>query len=1001
MKNILLILAFLIGGFDAHAARVGGTNLRGSAGSSAEMQPGTTSARSAVRGSSVKGVAGRSNLSNTSSSSTAPKNLGSRGRSATAQTTPTVKARAGTKQSVISSGTKVATAAQNTVVDEECWNKFSGCMDSFCMLDNATGGRCICSDKNAEYDSILAEIQELDNQSYQMATVGVERIEMGDDADAVMARTKAITNSIEKDAEKAKSKRQSLDLSAWNTDSGIDFDEDVEDIFSLSSDGVSVANKKGDALYRASAKLCTAQLKECSAQHKMMELMYQQRIRSDCTAYENSLRQQRTQSAQKLAAAQSAMREAALEQYRNANKYDLGQCTVEFKKCMQTTGGCGDDFTGCVTQQTTRETLQGGKIKMKKIKGASTTIEIAAWTYDALESKKPLCMTVTQQCVNVKDQVWDTFLREVAPQVKSAELAAESDLRMSCISTISDCFQKACKENMDPNNPDGSYDMCLTRPETLRSFCKVQIDPCEAAEPKIMDYVRARLASMRVDSCTKEFKECLQSEDRCGADYSQCVGLDTDTIVRMCPAEKLVGCQYDDAGSDGSARTNKSAQVKTDDEIYDELARIAQGIFLNIDNNMLTTCQKAADAAMIKVCGSTEDCDDLAIDETAGTRSFKYQVCQFDGLSDGKSAGVASADGAAGMPKWTGQCYDSLDAISNAQLQQDGQKGWAGKLSGLVYWGEIAYDVEKNSFTTEKEYMNSLAKLGYELTEDEKQIVHERVFGTEIRAMTRAVEQAISAIESDPKVQYCMSGRTFQGMRDKDGQLAKLGTQNKDEARFPKLTEQMRRIIATSALRNARNNYMKKYDDEIMRMMKDQVKAAERLDEQASKELAIKQAEQSCADWAKNTTLPASQAPKASNVGRWIAVGVIAAAAIVASIFTFGAAAAGGAVAIASIVGTSITATTISAGTIAAGVAVAAAGTAAGLAATTKPVGQSNIDQWNYKESVSTIFNYQTGECFKTKVTQNCKKIKKNYCKEWDEEVEETTSINLLDTNKE
>ncbi|MBR6363518.1 MAG: hypothetical protein IKS08_00300 [Alphaproteobacteria bacterium] len=998
MKNILLILAFLIGGFDAYAARVGSApNARSNTSSPAASGANNSTGTNGVRAARTSGVRGRSTTPAPTSNDTVSKTVGSRGRSATAQTTPTVKARAGTKQNVINSGTKVATAAQNTVVDEECWNKFSGCMDSFCMLDNATGGRCICSDKNAEYDSILAEIQELDNQSYQMATVGVERIEMGDDADAVMARTKAITNSIEKDAEKAKSKRQSLDLSAWNTDSGIDFDEDVEDIFSLSSDGVSVANKKGDALYRASAKLCTAQLKECSAQHKMMELMYQQRIRSDCTAYENSLRQQRTQSAQKLAAAQSAMREAALEQYRNANKYDLGQCTVEFKKCMQTTGGCGDDFTGCVTQQTTRETLQGGKIKMKKIKGASTTIEIAAWTYDALESKKPLCMTVTQQCVNVKDQVWDTFLREVAPQVKSAELAAESDLRMSCISTISDCFQKACKENMDPNNPDGSYDICLTRPETLRSFCKVQIDPCEAAEPKIMDYVRARLASMRVDSCTKEFKECLQSEDRCGADYSQCVGLDTDTIVRMCPAEKLVGCQYDDAGSDGSARTNKSAQVKTDDEIYDELARIAQGIFLNIDNNMLTTCQKAADAAMIKVCGSTEDCDDLVIDDRAGTRSFKYQVCQFDGLQgDGKTAGVGSASNStAGMPNWTGQCYDSLDAITEAQLKQDGQKGWAGKLSGLVYWGEIEYDVDKNSFTTEKEYLSRLASLNHTFDDDEKEIIHERVFGTEIRALTRAVEQAVSAIESDPKVQYCMSGRTFQGMRDKDGQLAKLGTQNKDEARFPKLTDQIRRMIATSALKNARNNYMKKYDEEITRMMKDQVKAAERLDEQASKELALKQAEQSCADWANNTVLPVSKAPKASNAGRWIAVGVIAAVAVVASIFTFGAAGVAGAAAIAGITAAATTAGT--AATIAAGVAVAATGTAAGLAATTKPVGKAEIDQWNYKESVSTTFNYQTGECFKTKVTQNCKKIKKNYCKEWDEEVEETTSINLLD----
>ncbi|MBR4806777.1 MAG: hypothetical protein IKZ64_03045, partial [Alphaproteobacteria bacterium] len=579
MKNILFILAFLIGGMDAYAAQrvARGT----SAAPAAQQTTGTTGARAArtpAARSTTTTNANKPAVSSRSATTVAPKTVSARSAKPT-----TVAARAA-KQSVISSGTKVAAANQNTAVDEECWDKFSGCMDSFCMLDNASGGRCICSDKNAEYDAILAEIQDLDNQSYQMATVGVERIEMGDDADAIMNKTKEITSSIEKEAaaNASKSKRKSLNLDSWNS-MGIDFEDEIEDVFTLSADGTSLENKKGDALYRASVKLCGEQLPACSSQSKMMELMYQQRIRSDCSAYENSLRQQRLQSAQKLASAQSAMREAALEQYRNANKYDLGQCTIEFKKCMQTTAGCGDDFTGCVTQQTTRDTLLSNASdsgvrapKAKQIKGASTTIEIAAWTYDTLESKKPLCMTVTQQCVNVKDQVWDTFLREVAPQLKSAELTAESNLRTSCISTISDCFQKACKDNIDPNNPDGSYDMCLTRPETMRAFCKVQIEPCEAAEPKIMDYVSARLLSMRVDSCTKDFKECLQSEDRCGPDYTQCIGLHMNSIIDLCPMDKLVSCQYDKGDLDTGYTKNG---VKSDTEIRTELETIARGIF--------------------------------------------------------------------------------------------------------------------------------------------------------------------------------------------------------------------------------------------------------------------------------------------------------------------------------------------------------------------------------------------------------------------------------------
>ena len=270
MRKILVISAIILSGFDSYGA----------------------TARSAVSSSSRSPSSGVLSRFVTAPATTTQRVVTN--RAATQQPTAEVRggsnnnARSATvsraaKQSVISTGTKVATAAQNTAVDQVCWEKFSGCMDSFCMLDNANGGRCICSDKNAEYDAILAEIQALDEQSYQMATVGVERIEMGDDADAVMSKTNAITKSIEKDAEKAKSKRQSLDLSAWNFNS-VDFDADAEDMFSITSDGISIEGKEGDALYRVSAKLCNAQVPECASQSKMMELMYQQRVRSDCTA---------------------------------------------------------------------------------------------------------------------------------------------------------------------------------------------------------------------------------------------------------------------------------------------------------------------------------------------------------------------------------------------------------------------------------------------------------------------------------------------------------------------------------------------------------------------------------------------------------------------------------------------------------------------------------------------------------------------------------------------
>lgn len=474
---------------------------RGQATTQSAPAAGATAARSAVsaRSATARSAAPAPTATTAARSATAGRTTVARGGTTAAAPT-TVSARAGVTQKVIGTGTKVAAATKNTVVSEACQQKYDGCMDSFCMLDNDTGGRCICSNRNAELDDILAEIEKLDQQSYQMATAGVERIEMGADADAAIASANAAAQSVMKAEQASGSKRRTLDLSMWDT---FTFDDD-EDIFGEGNTLQSVIDgKQGDALHRAAAELCVAQMPECANEISMLQMMYAQKIKNDCSAYENSLKQQKNSSAQKLAAAEKALREAALDQLRTANKYDLGQCTVEFKKCMASTGGCGDDFKGCVGIAAS-EQIKGQTPKQVSITGSKTKITIAASTYDTLEAKKPMCMSVTNSCVAVADQVWDTFMREVAPQLKTAELLAESDLRTSCISNISDCFQKACKDTIDPNDPDGSYDMCLSRPETVKSLCKVQIDPCVAAEPLILDFVYARLAAMRVDACTND-----------------------------------------------------------------------------------------------------------------------------------------------------------------------------------------------------------------------------------------------------------------------------------------------------------------------------------------------------------------------------------------------------------------------------------------------------------------------------------------------------------------
>lgn len=980
MKRIAVFLACFLGLLDYSYGAVP-QQRRGTAASTSTASSGTTATRtSAVSARSATTARSATATRTTAPTTTTTARAATAGRttvarSATTNTasTPTVTARAGTTQKVIGTGTKVASATENVIVSEACRQKYMGCMDSFCMLDNDSGGRCICSDKNAELDTVLAEIEKLDQQSYQMATFGVEKIEMGADADAAIANANAVADSILNQQEEKKS----LDLSLWDSNFNFD-DEDVFDVFAESENAIE--GKEGDALYRAANEICVAQVPECASELSMLQLMYSQQIKSDCTAYENSLKQQKTASSQKLMAAEKALRDAALDQYRTANKYDLGQCTVAFKDCMISTGGCGDDFSKCATVMAidnTNVTTKNKKAQTYKIQGEVTSIEISASTYDTLISKKPLCENVTKSCVAVADQVWDTFLKEVAPQIKSAELIAEDNARQNCIGSISDCFQKACKDNIDPNDPDGSYDMCLTRPGTMLNLCKIPLNSCgidasseeKAAESQIWDFVVARLASMRVNSCTTQVKECLQSEDVCGEDYTQCIGLDTDTIIRMCPYDKLVGCQqvYGESNIKGDA-------------VYDELADMVQGIMLNIDNNMLAECQKAAEEAMIRVCGDTENCDNLTVDENIGARSLEYKICEYNGQENSLDIDY-------------GKCRTDVSQIMDSELGRvqgassaglGTVKPFAGVIDGTIYWESVGFEESGENvgkLITVDEYLNNAKVTG--VSEQQKQKI-----ASELAVLQSNIDAAINAIESDPKVQYCMTGREVQGMNKNDG-TRNVINRNGTVARFPNLTEQMRLIIATSALKAAKDNYYKKYDELNEKMLQDYVTLGERMAEiegenglDARREIA----RVACVSFADASSLPKSAEPPKNPFGKILSsVAIIGAA--VAAPFTGGA----------SLIAVAVASTAVSAIGLSGN---AGSGSANGddAASQRELVGSKAINQWNYKENITSTFEWDTLVCHRCTRTQQCSKTKNpvfgnKYCKTWADPVETCTDI--------
>ena len=663
-----------------------------------------------------------------------------------------------TKQSAIQLGTTVRTKVEATgLYDQACYDAYFGCMDQFCITDNASGGACTCSDDITEYDAELAEIQDILDEANRLRTEEVERVRAGADADIIFTgerRYDADGNILAEDeltAEEQKEQRRADLLALFNTNSIYEDDEDVFD-----GSVASMADMTGAELYRAADNLCYAQVPDsCADDIEFLRQLYSRQITSDCLGYKNSLTQQRAEAEADLAAAQSEVRVALQESFESANKYDLGQCMVEFKKCMQTEDACGEDWENCVATIAS-ENMQNNEATSTAGTTVDTvdTYDITASTMEILSAKRPICENVLDQCVAVRDQVWPNFLRESAPTIKVAESIVESKFRQSCLGDISDCIQTACRDDIAGKGV-ATMDACLARPDMARSFCKVEIDPCERMEPQIWDYVKDKLAAMRVDACTQEVKDCFTADTRCGENFQNCIGMDYEYIHNVCPIDSLVVCK----------QNNPNFSM-------DDLDDMLMGLYLNIDNAMMEQCQNLVDTRMAEVCGSTTDCNRFASDDTIGTGSLRSQkdgtVYRVTGMISFGSIKMGNADG-------------------ETTIDSDGDEI---KLEP----GEIAVE----------EYLAKIRETNKNV-ENADGIIS--AIEEELNNIAGTINRTIEMIEQDPEIQYCVNGRSLDQIT---GDVGASTT-----GRFPNLLNQVKMQIAVAALRQAQDNYNAKLNTEI------------------------------------------------------------------------------------------------------------------------------------------------------------------------------------------
>ena len=605
------------------------------------------------------------------------------------------------KQSAIQNGTNVrGRVAATGIYSQECYDAYYGCMDQFCISDNVNGGSCLCSNDNAKYEGELKEINDMLAEAARIRDVEVEKIKLGSNVDIVFGGGRTydekgnVVYNLNNDKPKSsKNNREDL-LKLFDTNFIEEDDVDEDDIM----------NKTGAALFNAANETCQKQVgTNCAKDMTFLRQTYLRQIDSDCRGFANSIAQQRAAAQSAMNDAERDVRVALRESFDSANKYNQGECMVELKKCMQGADACGADWVDCVST-VARENMQNKRLT-DSVAGTKvkTTVRynISPSVMERLDAKRTICERVLDQCMAVRDNVWDAFLREAAPTLKLAELNAESNMRQSCLADITQCLHRACKDDI-AGRGTATMDACLSRPEMARDFCKNQIEPCERmAGDSFWSYVKDKLLAMRVDSCTAEVKECFTDETRCGPDFMNCIGMDYDFIRGMCPLDKLVACKgYKQNGKDFS---------------MDDVDNIIMGLYLNIDNKALENCQKLVESKMMEICGSTTDCNRFASDDTIGTGSLRSV----------KDRNI----------------YRITGMISFGSLPVSTDEKTYGKIDITDYMKNVRKNADNQNVPNREEILTSIE--------------------SELNNVANNVNRVIDMIASDEKIRYCVEGRSL------------------------------------------------------------------------------------------------------------------------------------------------------------------------------------------------------------------------------------------------
>ena len=469
----------------------------------------------------------RTNVQNRATNTTQRQTVKPRSTTTTNQKTtrtPTVSSRGATKSEPIKrvTATRPAVSSKNisraasrpTELNEtkisdirskdysKCKSVYYEWMDEFCANKDANLGRCACSSRIHEFDSIKKQLSNAEDKmldfNQRLLLVGLEK----EDAAAVNVASEGELGYQTKDSTKSekllqkitKNLNSSSDSKIDNNMSAIsltlDMDSAWDSVDSLS--GISTTAKNGLELYNAARPVCVEMAHEVCSEEELTiaQDSYKLFIQQDCNTVAKSYDTQYNQAMQKINESSALLDMARLNSYQQRNSDDILTCKKKILEQMYDSSVCGSDLHKCldITGQyinpadgtaflttnlyniTTLLTAPVGTESWSKLKQNEKFVTF-------LNSKKKFLEPAIEQCEQISDMVWKDFLDDALGQIKLAQNAKLEEIRQSCTTLVAECKTES-QQSLEDFDARALSTFQVIADSTVNALCRDVEDSC-------------------------------------------------------------------------------------------------------------------------------------------------------------------------------------------------------------------------------------------------------------------------------------------------------------------------------------------------------------------------------------------------------------------------------------------------------------------------------------------------------------------------------------------